>query len=349
MLICVNIIAQEPFATKEWQEITCDGINEIDCDNMWSYQENSNCYIFKTIIDGIEGYLYKFTPNKQNATLEQVGFTSGMPVSYKPGVKGDYIYATALWNDGIVGIIIWQANWIQQNDPTGYATQSDSWSGSLFIMDNVFYLLADKAKGTLMQIELDNTTPGPANLWTIQLKKEYSLSSSPKQYTSIVTLNNTVYYFNEQGFCSAKISGDKAVNEQISSVSVTDETSKLVTDNNSRIWIINSTDGVVEYNTKKNTATTITTLPTSRLSNRELDVTKACFYSDNYLYLITAGKAYSLDTTQQDDPDNPDDPDDPDNPQKPHDQSGHRLLECGFLGIEFVLVLLSVFVLRRKH
>jgi hypothetical protein len=334
ILLCSTIIAQEPFTTKEWQEVNCDGIDAITCDNMWGVQDNSNCYIFLNDVS----ILYKFTPDKQNATLEEYYNIGKATPKLKPFIQGNYAYCVVDDKDmakEILGIAVIDLS--GQESLKGYLAQDILGSGSFFIIDNVQYLLTNLESGRLFQIKLIDAM---IDTEIIDIKHIYTLEFTPSKDTSVITLNNTIYYFSNSGLCSAKISGDKVVNELISSVSVTDASSKLVTDNNSRIWIINSTDGVVEYNTKKGTATNIATLPTSRLSNREADFTKACFYSDNYLYLITAGKAYSLDTTQQDDPDNP---------QRPHDQSGHRLLECGCLGIEFVLVLISVFVLKRKH
>lgn len=217
-------------------------------------------------------------------------------------------------------------------------------------MDKEFYYLSN-SELTHMTLQNSEKNCQRDKLGTIIYDQPYSIEYAPVEDTSIVGFNNTVYYFSSDGLYYIDISdSNNPVNKKVESVEVTDATSVLVTDNKNRIWIINA-DGVIEYNTEKNTAEKIADAPTNvvtRSYTRANTFTRVCFYLENKLYYIADNKVSSLDVTSQDDPDNPE-PDDPDNPTKPHDQSGHRLLSCGCMGFEFIIVLFGLFLLKRRH
>jgi len=218
-------------------------------------------------------------------------------------------------------------------------------------MDKEFYYLSNSELTHMTLKNSDKNCQRDSALGDVIFETNYSIEYAPVEDTSIVGFNNTVYYFSSDGLYYIDISDSKdAVNKKVESVEVTDATSVLVTDNKNRIWIINA-DGVIEYNTQKNTAEKIADAPTNVVtrSYTRADTSKRVgFYLENNLYYIADKKVSSLDVTSQDDPDNPE-PDDPDNPTKPHDQSGHRLLSCGCMGFEFIIVLFGLFLLKRRH
>ena len=204
--------------------------------------------------------------------------------------------------------------------------------GQFFMIDNQLHVLFYDPNGAICQLGLESG---------ITIEKSYALSYPPKPNTSLIVLDKTVDYFSNDGFCFFNISNNES--NLIDSVAVQDETSSLVTDNQSKIWIINQTDGVIEYNFKEKTAKKIAEFPFASIT-KETDFSKVCFYSDSYLYCITNSQVYSLDLSDPDEPDEPDEPDDPDDPDPTiPEQSGKT---CGCLGLEFLVAIACLFILR---
>ena len=339
ILLVSVIVAQEQVTIKEWQLIeNCTGIEELNCTDMLGSNGNSDCYILDA-----NHNLYNFTPNQ---LIKKCFMSEGHSYSgcLFPIILKEHLYI-GVHNDRINGNFnsIYKYD-ISSGDHLGYYKGTEIHKAYIFLMDKEFYYLSEApelAHMTLKDREKNYQRDG--ELGEVIFDKPYSITNAPAAFTSIVGFNNTVYYFSEDGLYYIDISdSNNPVNKKVESVEVTDSTSGLVTDNKNRIWIINA-DGVIEYNTQKNTADKIANAPTNvvtRSYTRADTFTRVCFYLENKLYYIADNKVSSLDVTSQDDPDNP---------TKPHEQSGHHLFSCGCMGFEFIIVLFGLFLLKRRH
>lgn len=330
--------SQETTDLTEWTKIQCDELQNIHADKseICGLESESNQYLLSQY-DSNNAKLYKFTANGQKAILEEI-FTRKATYLYVGELfylnNDQVIYKSFPTNDGCFVIGAAEVN-------TGNLI---SWYFSDFRIDHYHPFLLNNNHYALLF--------SPSKLYqfvlnedSITIAKEDNLDYLPKQDTSILVSKDTFYYFSDSGLCAVTISGDSVSSSLIDCVTTKDEKSSIITDKKDRIWIISETDGVIEYNKKNNTARKIAEFPSNSLA-KAIDMTKVCFYSEDYLYCITNEAVYFL--LPPDEPDNPDNPDEPDNPDNAPDQSGHQ---CGCLGIEFLFALSGLFIFRlyRKH
>jgi hypothetical protein len=264
------LFAQDNADLREWKEIECENIDKINCQIMQECETGDTRYILsedkdlatdKSYID-----VYKIMANENEATLEFFSRLKRQWLSkkYKLYLKDEEnIYCIYFFN-GFKNLFFWidllgipQDNYIE-----GYYTQElEQCNFQCFMIDNMHYFLSNT--NGLKQLAINEN---------ILLHTCEGFSYASKENTSIVVLKDTLYYFSESGFCSAKISGTQVENKLVSNVEVTNEKSVLVTDKEERIWIINNQDGVIEYNTIKETAKQIANFPVSFNNNREDEI-----------------------------------------------------------------------------
>ena len=279
-----------PEKEKKWIEINCDGIDNISTENMSSYTDSSNQYLFC----GFPITPYNFTVNETNATLSKIPMTTvpiEMGAGYKPLIQNQnnlVAYYPFLISGEIISFILIID--LTSGKPKSYICIKDNnviflGYGQIFLINETLYLLS--YNGSLYQLELVDEAP---DVNSIAIPTEYNLQYAPIEDTSLIVLKDTLYYFSKDGFCSVKISGNTVTSKLIQSVKVTDELSSLVTDENDRIWIINRTDGVIEYSVSTNDADKIAPYIDAPIRNYD----RACFYSNNHLYCITNSKVYML-------------------------------------------------------
>lgn len=278
-----------PEKEKKWVECTCDNINSVNTENLNNYTNGDNQYLFSGV-DNLE--VYNFTANETQVTLSNI--TKGID-QVAPGMRllvqnQNNIVVYAMIPNGEYDIsLVYIYDWINETEKQySYIGGYEENPALGYGQDNILYLLSDK--GILYQLELDDEYGAILPV----LPTPYNLQYAPIENTSLIVLKDTMYYFSKSGFCSVQISGNTATSNLISSVTVTDETSNLVTNNNDKIWIINRTDGVIEYNIADNKSKKIASY--IEYTTRSHD--RACFYSKDYLYCVTDSKVYALSLTE---------------------------------------------------
>jgi hypothetical protein len=339
MYVCIflyfssSVVAQEISQLKEWKAIPCENIEKIAGSLLWDCSNGSRHNGFNNYLvsgnDETDSYLYEFKANKNNATLEQIKQTFNRSVTQKALYEHEkslmytYINQSRKFHIFLDNLI--------DNESIDYEDiDSLMHDGQIFMINNQLHALFYDTDGKICQLELKQHEI-IVDSKTIAITKSYPLTYSPKPNTPLIVLDNTVDYFSNDGFCFFNISNEES--KLIDKVEVQDETSSLVTDNQSKIWIINQTDGVIEYNFKEDTAKKIAEFPSASIT-KETDFAKVCFYSESYLYCITNSQVYALDLS---DPENPEP-----EPTIP-EQSGKT---CGCLGLEFFGAIAGLFILR---
>lgn len=329
-LLCLSLLSAQ---MKEWQSVSCEFPSDINwSDNIWGMETGDSRYIL-AVTNDVKKVLYQFEANGNNATCTLTDKNvNSCYLSENPYLEND---TTAY--DQYSSSALYKIN-LQSNIYISYQTGIDIGHGDcqFFLMESVHYCLHYTNK-KLYRFTL-NDDKGSMTY------KELTLNNAPIDVNlssaNVVALNNKCYYLSEAGFCEVTVSGDTTASKLILEVESIDDTIKnstLVTDKENRVWIINGTHGVQEYNSKTGKIKKIATAP--QIGER-LYCYQVCFHLNDHLYFIKNGQALCLDVPSQDDPD---DPDNPDNPTKSHDQSGHT---CGLLGFEFFAVLLGIFIIR---
>ena len=115
-----------------------------------------------------------------------------------------------------------------------------------FYINNTYYFLS--LDGNLYKCTLGTQTQDPTYSYTPQ-----AIAYTPKEKTSMLILDKTVYYFSNNGFCSVTIADGTLESEsKIDCVDVTDETSFLTTDNSSKIWKLMICPYIYDIRKRKN-------------------------------------------------------------------------------------------------
>ena len=288
---------------KEWQKIDCEGIDQINCSEIWALENGSSQYITERRWGGF----YQFTGNGNNAIVERL---SGTYLNYNDKVY--FLNETTIcdpyyWYEDNFTIMLVT---IDQYDLYYYKIENTLFydNGQFFLMNNNHYFL-DYSEGKLYPLTL---VYGNDNEGTIEISAPLQLEHTPTEILSIVVLNNKLYYLSGNSVYSVKISNNTLEYELIYSNTGIDETSIFVTDYKQKIWILNSATGVIEYDTKTGEANKIAEFPGNAI--REIEFNKACFYYNGYLYYIASNKVYALNLL---DVPTPPTPPTPDNPRKP--------------------------------
>ena len=305
------MFAQEPMKATKWQKISCSGIEQINIDS--ACETGSNQYIISVNENNpfLRKYnLYKFEVYKFEATLE-LAYENLIDKGYNSPYFSDETTLYFYSHPRILNKLdltdkenIKKYTYISENG------NIDCWQGRSFLIGNDHYFLSHEDKKLYLTILREPATPGnEGSMFFISCGNNEFLTYAPLDFTSIVVLKDTLYYFSDSGFCSVKIDETTIVESQVSCVTATNQDSLLVTNKQDTIWIINPTDGVIEYNTKNNTAKTIDICPLLGNDTR-IDLTAVAFYSKDYLYFIANNEVYARNLLDVPEPPTP-------NPRKP--------------------------------
>ena len=276
LLICFFLCSEKIIGDskiKEWQKINCSGIENIDCDHLWDVQDNSVCYILANTKNPQEYNIYfKFTPAK----LEREYFGGWQGSYHKPIRQGIYQYC--LGSDTNIRSIEKQD--LRDSSSITYQFPQEQASGLLFIMDDDFYFLSPD---NLYKLKFDDAKGG------ITFTETYALQNKYKENTPILGYNKTVYYISDDNhFCSINISNSSSpVQKSILSVS---SPKALATDKQNKVYILDSTDGVIEYDTTTQKNTQIAKFPVTTRNN----LTTIFFYIDGICYYVGNNVVYAL-------------------------------------------------------
>ena len=291
------------FALNKWTVIDCEGAEHLNADHIWGLEDNNDLntkYVFIPWSEYPDGATikYQFTVDKNGAKVycedeAENGFEFPLNDDNKPfGLLTDeyndtYLMVAEKEEDGGSRIGAYG-----ENNSSWWYTDMDLSNGRCFLLgENIYWF--NYSNGKFYKIDLRNDIVATA----------YKIQYAPKKSTSVVIVKDTVYYFSKSGFCAMKISGTSTTANLIKEVAVKDATSLLVTDHENRIWIINSKDGVVEYNISKKKSQKIATAPpVSARDSRVNPYKNICFYIENFLYYIANQKVYRLDSSHPDDP-----------------------------------------------
>lgn len=273
-----------------------------------SEKKRKNTRFGKKQLENVRKGLYRAIGHENNMTLEDLELPKDIDLGY-----GEHPYL-------VNGNLIYNANArtnkidcfnIEDKPKITYALEDtpekiDFFYGKCFYKDNNHYFLDCRNK-KLYQLQLNEPTDERED-GTITVIPCYDLEYAPKADTSIVVLADTLYYFSNSGFCAVKVNDTEVTSEIIDSVTVTDKVSVLVTDGEYRIWIINETDGVIEYNTQTEKAKTIDIFPFFSnydvennvsfqgifINDTKQELSTTAFYSNRYLHYMINGAVYFL-------------------------------------------------------
>jgi hypothetical protein len=348
------IYSQEIYKLKDWKESNCTGIENLSTTYLFGelvdIPASTNKYILSPQqADPTLADCFQFTPDKDNSTLENIGtYKTKLSLSgdtERPFVKGSIsmyqnivLNATYTSPNSKISILKSDGTVISMLSYTiSNYNVTKCYSFSTDIMNHYFFSATDnKLYKVALKTPSANVTP-------------YDLPEPAKTDTSAIFVTDTLYYFSESGLCAMKISdADANSREIIPDTNNIDPKSLLVVDDSaSRIWIINPTDGVIEYKIAEKTTKPIATYPAISKSGSPKE--NACFYSDEFLYFIAVNnKLYTLDilAPEPDDPDNPD-PDNPDKPKKPWEEPKVPTIEGGykFVGLAEFFAMLNEYYL----
>ena len=328
-LLCLSLLSAQ---MKEWQSVSCEFPSDIDWEEIiWGMETGDSRYIFGFSCESQDRPLWQFEANGNNATCTKTD--KDLSIYY----PDDNLYLendTTVYGQNNTSNDLKKFNFQNHNTTMygGDALAIKSENCQFFLMESKHYCLHYDNK-KLYRFTLNDTKAS-------MTYKELPLDNAPinvsKYSANVVVLNNKCYYLSEAGFCEVTVSGDSTASKLILKIDAdaidnTIKNSTLVTDKKNRVWIINDTNGVQEYNSKTGEIQQIAEAP--QIENR-VDCHQVCFHLNDHLYYIKNGKALCLGVPS---------PDDPDDPTNPHDQSGHT---CGLLGFEFFTVLLGISIIH---
>ena len=198
-----------------------------------------------------------------------------------PDAKGE-IPCLMIMNIKTGDSIQWQ---IKTNDQT-YASIKEK--GKLFtIHDKTYYYDSESQSPIFYNFKFYGSPR-----WVEPIK--YTVAGDTTELSkNIIVMNDKFYFLGSTGLYSAEISGTTVNTKRIDAVTVSDAESHILTDGHSRIWLINKTDGVIEYNIHKNVAETLAEFPKTTTRTNE----EAFFFKAEFLYYIdNTQKAYAVNT-----------------------------------------------------
>ena len=282
---------------REWVDITnfTDGLDELNGEDIAAYNDKPHQYLLDTseVSKDFALHLFEFKGHRdKRAELQE--YNSFDPVQIDANNTTKWISENWLYYF-FINEISGDQNLAILDTITGgkleYTLNDKSLQpGKFFKMKETKYYLQYSDK-KIYELDIRDTR-GEVNIDT-----NYELTPTPADNTTVAVIEDKLYYFAEDGlYVIEKIEDGSTTAEKVEAVEVTDPESVILHEGPHKMWIINSTDGVVEYDAKKpiaEKAKKIAVFPPSTTRG-----TDAFFTEAEFIYYLDGAnkKVYALDT-----------------------------------------------------